>query len=206
MRWNQVSNRTVFTTCCIILKKRTEGGTGQVIMTTHSPVAVEALRASDLSVARYKDSITEVRQVPSDLDDVQGAMRAGPSSVLARAVIVCEGKTEMGVCRRMLQHWDMMRAKEIKPLHTTLGVSLSNGQGSTNAPQRARILQELGYPTLLVIDNDDRTSDKGVTAATVVGTQIVRWQNGHALEDEIVDALSPEGIVDFMELAAQIQR
>ncbi len=187
------------------LKKRTEGGVGQVIMTTHSPITVEALRASDLSVVRCKDGKTEVRQVPGDLDDVQGAMRAGPSAVLARAVIVCEGKTEMGVCRRMLQHWDAMRGQKDKAPHAALGVCLSDGQGSTQAPQRARILQELDYPTLLVIDNDNRASDQGVIKATGVGVQIVRWQAGHALEDEIVAALSPEGMVSFVELAAEIK-
>ncbi len=187
------------------LKKRTDGGVGQVIMTTHSPVTVEALRASDLSVVRSKDGMTVVRQVPGDLDHVQGVMRAGPSTVLARAVIVCEGKTEVGVARRMLQHWDTIRSEVGKAPHATLGICLSDGQGSTKAPQRARILQELDYPTLLVIDNDDRASEQGVADAKAVGTEVLRWQIGFALEDEIVAALNLDGLTDFIELAAQIK-
>lgn len=87
------------------LKNRTADGSGQVLMTTHAPVAVEALRAQDISVVRSKDGTTTVRQVPGYLDDVQGALRAGPSAVLASRVVVCEGKTEMGVVRSFLLHW-----------------------------------------------------------------------------------------------------
>ena len=131
-------------------------------MTTHSPMAVEALQARDISVVRSQDGTTTVRQVPGELDEIQGALRAGPSAVLASQVVVCEGKTEMGVVRRWLLHWDTQRIEQGKAPHAALGVCQSDGQGSTKAPVRARILQELGYPTLLVIDNDDHASDPGI--------------------------------------------
>jgi hypothetical protein len=94
------------------LEKRTVEGSGHVLMTTHSPMAVEALQASDISVVRSQAGITMVRQVPGELDEVQGALRAGPSAVLASRVVVCEGKTEMGVVRRWLLHWDAHRMGE----------------------------------------------------------------------------------------------
>ena len=97
----------------------------------------------------------------------------------------------MGVVRHFLRHWDEQRAAQGKPSHAALGACQSDGQGSTTAPVRARILQQLGYPTLLVIDNDDDSSEPGVADATACGAQIVRWQPGHALEDEIADTLSP---------------
>ena len=187
------------------LKKRTEGGDGQVLLTTHSPMAVEALQAADISVVRSDAGTTTVRQVPTELDEAQGTLRAGPSAVLARRVAVCEGKTEMGVTRRFLRHWDEQRAAQGKASHAALGACQSDGQGSTTAPVRARILQQLGYPTLLVIDNDDDSSEPGVADATACGAQIVRWQPGHALEDEIADTLSPAGLAALVGLAAEIK-
>jgi hypothetical protein len=187
------------------LKKRTAEGSGQVLMTTHSPMAVEALQAGDISVVRSQDGTTTVRQVPSELDEVQGALRAGPSAVLARRVVVCEGKTEMGVVRRWLLHWDTQRAEQGKAPHAALGVCQSDGQGGIVAPVRARILQELGYPTLLVIDNDDRGSDPGIAEAEAKGTEIIRWQVGHALEDEVAATLSPAGLAALVGLAAEIK-
>jgi putative ATP-dependent endonuclease of the OLD family len=187
------------------LKKRTGEGTGQVIMTTHSPMAVEALQARDISVVRSHAGTTTVRQVPDDLDEVQGALRAGPSAVLAGRVVVCEGKTEMGVVRSLLLHWDAQRIVQGKAPHAALGVCQSDGQGSTKAPLRARILQELGYPALLVIDNDDPASDPGTAQAEEKGAEVIRWQPGHALEEEIADALSPAGLAALIGLAADIK-
>ena len=187
------------------LKERAAEGRGQVLITTHSPMAVEALRASDISVVRSQAGTTIVRQVPGELDEVQGALRAGPSAVLARRVVVCEGKTEMGVIRRWLMHWDTQRVEQGKAPHAALGVCQSDGQGSTAAPVRARILQELGYPTLLVIDNDDRASDSGIAEAKAKGTEVVRWQIGHALEEEIAAALSLAGLAALVGLAADIK-
>jgi putative ATP-dependent endonuclease of OLD family len=187
------------------LKKRAAEGAGQVIMTTHSPMAVEALQARDISVVRSKDGTTTVRQVPGDLYDFQGTLRAGPSAVLASRVVVCEGKTEMGVVRSLLLHWDAQRTEQGKAPHAALGVCQSDGRGGTDAPVRARILQELGYPVLLVIDNDDPASDSGIAEAEAKGAEVVRWQPGHALEDEIAGALSPAGLAALIGLAAEIK-
>jgi len=111
----------------------------------------------------------------------------------------------MGVSRRFLRHWDEQRAAQGKASHATLGACQSDGQGSTNAPVRARILQQLGYPTLLLIDNDDKASDPGVAEATASGAQIVRWLPGHALEDEVAATLSPVGLAALVGLAAELK-
>jgi hypothetical protein len=187
------------------LRQRANEGAGQVIMTTHAPLAVEALKASDISVVRSQDGTTTVRQVPDDLEDVQGTLRSGPSTILARRVVVCEGKTEMGVVRSLLLHWDAQRVKQGKAPHAALGVCQSDGQGGTKAPVRTRILQELGYPALLMIDNDDPACDAIITAAEGKGAGVVRWQLGHALEDEIAAVLSPAGLAALVQLAAEIK-
>jgi putative ATP-dependent endonuclease of the OLD family len=187
------------------LKQRTKAGLGQVLLTTHSPMAVEAVEAADISVVRSDGGTTTIRQVPAELDKVQGTLRAGPSAVLARRVAVCEGKTEMGVVRRFLGHWDERRAALGKASHAALGACHSFGDGSINAPVRARILQELGYPTLLMIDNDDEASNPGVVAAAASGVQIVRWEPGHAIEDEIAATLSPAGLAALVDLAAEVK-
>jgi hypothetical protein len=187
------------------LKQRTDSGTGQVIVTTHSPLAVEALRAEDISVVRCEDGQTSVGAVPGALDTVQGTLRSAPSALLARRVVVCEGKTEMGVVRRFLQHWDLQRISRGKASHAALGVAQSDGQGSVSAPVRARVLRQLGYPALLIIDHDDTASVPGIAAATADGATIVRWESGNALEDEIAATLGPSGLADLVALAADIR-
>jgi len=188
------------------LKKRINADKGQVIVTTHSPLVVEVLQADDISVVRSSDDgLTTVQGVPGELDEVQGTLRQGPSAVLGSRVVVCEGKTEMGVARRFLQHWDADRTAQGKVPHAALGVCPTDGHGSTDAPRRAEVLAKLGYPVLLVIDNDDRASDPSVTAATAAGAEVVRWDTDHALEDEVAAALSLAGLTELVGLAAQIK-
>jgi putative ATP-dependent endonuclease of the OLD family len=187
------------------LKQRTENGAGQVIITTHSPLAVEALRAEDISVVRCEDGQTSVQAVPADLDNVRGTLRSAPSALLARRVVVCEGKTEMGVVRRFLQHWDLQRGMCGKASHAALGTAQSDGNGSSMAPARALVLRQLGYPVLLVIDHDDSSSDPGVAAAAAEGTEVTRWQPGNALEDEIAVSFSLAGLAGLVALAADIK-
>src|SRR5690606_28707346 len=73
------------------VKKATTSSRGQVIVTTHSPVVVQALQAADICVVRSLGGETTTQQVPDDIDEVQGAVRACPAAILSRRVIVCEG-------------------------------------------------------------------------------------------------------------------
>jgi putative ATP-dependent endonuclease of the OLD family len=188
------------------LKKRINADKGQVIVTTHSPLAVEVLQAEDISVVRSSgEGETTVLAVPAELDQVQGTLRQGPSAVLGSRIIVCEGKTEMGVARRFLQHWDADRSIQGKAPHAALGACQTDGHGSTDAPRRAEVLARLGYPVLLVIDNDDAASDPGVATAKAAGAGVVRWDADHALEDEVAAALTPDGLTELVGLAAEIK-
>ena len=188
------------------LKQRINADNGQVIVTTHSPLAVEVLRAEDISIVRSSgDGLTTVQAVPGELNEVQGTLRQGPSAVLGSRIVVCEGKTEMGVVRRFLQHWDADRTSAGSAPHAALGVCQTDGHGSTDAPRRAEVLARLGYPVLLIIDNDDRASDPGVTAAAAAGADVLRWNADHALEDEVVAALSETGLAELVGLAVEIK-
>ncbi|MFD6375265.1 ATP-dependent endonuclease [Micrococcus luteus] len=119
------------------LKKRTEGGNLQVIMTTHSPIAVKTLSAVDLVVVRADGTgVTTCQPVPEDLDNVQGTFRIAPEALLGRRVLVGEGATEVGFLRGLLRHWDAQRIAAEQPGAASLGVVLVNGGGGTGQAPR----------------------------------------------------------------------
>ncbi len=186
------------------LKKRTDQGASQVLVTTHSPVAVQALSANDISVVRSTAGVTTVDQVPSSLEQAQGTLRMGPAAVLSRRVVVTEGKTENGLCRQLFRHWDEERARTGEPSHAALGVAHIDGQGSTSAPVRAIVYQRLGYPTLLIVDNDVAEATALIAAARAAGVEVVQWSSGNAIEDEIV-VLDNEVLKEFVGLAVSIR-
>lgn len=188
------------------LKKRTEGGNLQVIMTTHSPIAVKTLSAVDLVVVRADGTgVTTCQPVPEGLDNVQGTFRIAPDALLGRRVLVGEGATEVGFLRGLLRHWDAQRIAAEQPGAASLGVVLVNGGGGTQSTKRAQHFQQLGYPACLLVDNDDRAIDKSVKQAMDSGVSVYRWGPGRAIEDEIIQTLGAKGLQALVDLAVEIR-
>ncbi|MCV7641346.1 AAA family ATPase, partial [Micrococcus luteus] len=184
------------------LKKRTKGGDLQVIMTTHSPVTVKALSAVDIVVVRSDEAgETTCRPVPGDLDNVQGTFRSAPDALLGRRVLVGEGATEVGFLRGLLRHWDTQRIAAEQPGAAALGVVLVNGGGGAQSTERAQHFQELGYPTCLLVDNDDPAINKSAEQAMDSGVIVHRWGADNAIEDEIIQTLDAHGLQALVDLA-----
>jgi len=187
------------------LKKRADEHQLQIVLTTHSPITVETLSAEDLAVVRTDGGITTCLAVPRDLDNVQGAFRSAPSALLGRRVIVGEGATETGFLRGLIRHWDEERLGSDDPLASAIGIVVVNGGGGPQPVQRARNFQSLAYPTLLLMDNDDRAVDADVAAAIADGVAVERWTFGRALEDEIVMTLGSAGLQALIDLAVELR-
>ena len=112
---------------------------GQAIATTHSPVAIVELLAKELRIVRSTDRVTNVLQVPEEL---QGLVRKAPEAFLAKRIVVCEGKTELGLWRSLRDYWQAEHADVPVEYFGTIGVY---GEGRTNAPRTALELASLGF-------------------------------------------------------------
>lgn len=184
------------------LKKRTESGAIQVIMTTHSPVAVKTLRAADLVVVHADgEGRTMCCPVSEELENVQGTVRHAPEALLGRRVLVGEGATEVGFLRGLLHHWDAEQMEAAGGTATTIGTVLVNGAGGTQPTQRAQNFWQLGYPTCMLVDNDDRAIDESVAEAKMAGVGVQRWGTDNSLEDEVIATLSAEGLQALVDAA-----
>lgn len=189
------------------LRSRAQSADLQVLLTTHSPTVVETLNTSELFVVRSESGTTKVTPVPpelsgSDLDTTQGVIRSRPSALLARRIIVGEGATETGLLRHLLGVWDRERKDPDVMTAVTAGVTVTNGEGDSQAPARAAALARLGYPTLLLLDGDVTSNAPAVEAAKAAGVEVVQWPTGQALEDVIVDALPTDALQELVELAS----
>jgi len=79
-----------------ILRGRIGSGSGQIIMTSHSPATLEELGAEPLHVVRSNQFTTSLTRVGAA---AQGTVRAIPEAFLSPRAIVCEGPTEVGLLR-----------------------------------------------------------------------------------------------------------
>lgn len=172
---------------------RPEGGRGQIIMTTHSPIVIQELDASCLRIVRSIDGETKLIHAAASL---QGVVRAASEALLGQKVIICEGKTEVGMCRAFDSFWTRTQGKEA---FAYLGVVPVEGDGA-NAPQRAVDIRKLGYSVCFFGDSDRELSPNSA-AMQANGIHVLTWADRLSVEERIVRDLSWEGVIEIVALA-----
>ncbi|WP_425308933.1 ATP-binding protein [Ammonicoccus fulvus] len=188
------------------LRQRTDANRLQIILTTHSPVVVKALSATDIQVVHADGTgSTTCRPVPVDLENVQGTLRSAPEALLGRRIIVGEGATEVGFMRTLLRQWDEQRLQEHLNSTAAVGVVLVNGGGGAQSLQRAKNFHMLGYSTCALLDNDDTGIAASAAAAEVGGIALHRWSQGFDIEHEIIHTLSMDGVQALVDLAVEFR-
>ena len=167
---------------------------GQVFLTTHSAVTVVELSAGDLAIARPASTEVTLRTPSEELQDV---VRKAPEAFLARSIIVCEGKTEVGLLRTMKAAWQS-RHDDVPIEHH--GVTLIDGGGSC-APRVATELAKLGYRTLLFRDSDRALSTQESRDAARAAVKVVEWEGSSATEERVLADVSLKGVQRILDLA-----
>lgn len=155
----------------------------QVFMTTHSPVTLRELSDDQLFVVRQRAGIHTVTCAGSEVG-IQGTLRKSAEAFLAKAVIVCEGASEVGFARGMDQWWVHCGATSF----LARGGSYVDSGGGTpdQCFTRGKAFLKLGYRVLVFVDADKPITTVGLVESFVAaGGQYITWRPGLALEDEL---------------------
>ncbi len=182
-----------------LTQKMTEKNYGQIFMTTHSPATLEELGAEPIYCVHYdgKNKKTSIKKVDKN---IQGTIRRIPEAFLSPKVIVCEGPTEVGLLRAFEKH--QINTNDDKysfPYNKTITV---NGEGSSDAPQKAYDLALHNYKTCLFIDSDDIEKWKVQENELLSkGVHVVRWQNGNNTEMQLFSDVSRENMLNLIKIA-----
>lgn len=157
---------------------RDDPAIGQVLLTSHSPVAIEELEAGELSVVRRGGQGVVVQQVGRDL---QATVRGAAEALLSMNVVVCEGKTELGLCRA----WDkaVWQAGGSPALAQARTFAI-DGRGHS-AAQRAFDLAGLSYRVVLFRDGDVVLEAAKRNELLAAGVTIIEWADGLNTEARI---------------------
>jgi predicted ATPase len=184
-----------------ILGAKDKNQTGQVFMTTHSPIVLRELSAGQLRIIR-ETKVTDPTQ-PSHIiysvgagEAEQSTLRACAEAFLTPSVIVCEGKTEIGLVRGL----DLFQVENGKLSMTAHGVYYADGGGS-QAIGRALVFSQLGYRTILFRDGDQPITPEQVEILKNAKIEIVEWTAGHATEDVLFASIPSEQIQQLLILA-----
>ena len=167
----------------------------QVLLVSHSPVAVAELGVDGLGLVR-RDSEGNMSILHAD-SSLQGVIRAMPEAILSRRVVVCEGQTEYGIARGLVHYWDQLAES---PLAAT-GTVIVAGNGS-QAPERAMALRDLGYECVYWADSDVEVTPslKDLEAA---GVDTETWGQGKNTEQRIMADVSESLLEVLWDIAAE---
>jgi len=165
-------------------------GDEQIIMATHSPIVVEQLDARNINVVRNDEGVVTTKAVPGEL---QSVVRKCSEALLARKILVCEGKTEPGIMMAMDTYWSMLGEAPF----STCGVALVPGGGRTHAPTQALRLSMLGYDVAYFGDSDEpmEPAEEQLVAA---GVAVFVWGDETATEDRCFIDLPWIGVLDVL--------
>jgi putative ATP-dependent endonuclease of the OLD family len=167
---------------------------GQVIMTSHSPVAVKELSVPQPRITRSTEGVTVIH---SPAENLTTAVARDPESILARKVLICEGKTEVGFCRALDDSWATKHDGE--PLAYN-GVVPVDGNGRTQAPGVALKFKKLDYEVAYFGDADKPLKPDENTLREA-GVVVVIWNDNLCIEERLAHDLPWDALEKMVELA-----
>jgi len=124
---------------------------GQVLMTTHSDIALGETGGAGLYVVNMsRPGRQTILLSPGMPDPINALLRHTPRAMFARRILVTEGMTEVGMMTGIREKWPPRHKN--KPIEQ-LGAAITDGNGN-QACALALALAKLGYPTALFRDSD----------------------------------------------------
>ncbi len=160
------------------LKKKEDG---QIILTTHSPTVLKELDWKQLFVVREFEGTVTVKQIEKDMRSV---IRAVPEAFLAKRVLFCEGKTEIGLLRACDEYW----TSQGLPSLWSLGIELVDGGGDTML-KRATAFLNLGYDACCFMDSDKLSElQSNMSKFQRKGGKIIHWADTVSTDQVVIDA------------------
>lgn len=177
---------------------------GQLIMTTHSISAVCECNVSELCVANSiagEFLVHRLNEMPEVISDVQGIIRGEPNAFLSKRIIVCEGKTEIGLLRSLDQRFYEKTGRRF----AHFGVSTALGGGGNKFFKLARLLKECGYECCVLMDSDIAAEEDEKKEAEAMGIPVFSWEVGNAIEEQIFQDASVKCAEELIAYAVEIK-
>ena len=182
--------------------RATHENSGQVIFTTHSPVAVTECTIKELVIINYKFGTTSAHTLFSEDEDnnnnFQAEIRRNAEAFLSKRIIVCEGKTEIGFVRAFDKF--LYTTKNHRMAHK--GISTADG-GGENIFKCADVLLKCGYDICLLMDSDLSHEEDNKQALRTNGTSVFDWDSPNALEEQVFFDIPTETASKLLNLAKE---
>lgn len=173
---------------------------GQILMTTHSPIAVAECTINELMVVHSVGGTTTALFLKGDDPKaniaIQKEVRRNAEAFLSKRLIVCEGKTEIGFVRAFDEHIASTEGFRM----ACNGVGTADGGGSSTF-KCADALHNCGYDVCILMDSDKNSEDADKQRMRSIGVPVFDWNKPNAFEEQCFSELPMPGIQDALRLA-----
>ncbi len=173
---------------------------GQIFITTHSREIITELGSAPLHFLirnKANDSVI-VKPFNEGGVDLQKTVRACPEAFFSKKVIVCEGATEVGICRAI----DKWRLEECLPQMAVKDCAYIDGTGSTLA-SRVHEINQSGLKTALFCDSDLPEINKQKAGWSGDGVIIFDCDELLCLEQQIFKDMPWLGVIELLQYVNQ---
>lgn len=167
---------------------------GQIFITTHSRDVLVELETKNLFLMR-KNALKLVEFENS----LQGCLRKNPESFFAQKLIVCEGATEIGICRSLNSY-------KISKGHANIayrGVRFADGTGSEMISYFEGFTKA-GFETCLFCDSDDKAINLKKVDLLRHGSKIIDWENLEHFEAGVIKDLPFQVVSNILDMVVAI--
>lgn len=174
--------------------------TGQILMTTHSDVALgEAGAESVRVVTTARPGRAASVSKPSSPELLKPLLRYMPRALFGRRILVTEGNTELGLLLGVREHWPLRHGG--LPIEQ-LGSAIAEGNGA-QAPAIALAVAALGYTVAVYRDSDAAMKTDEAAALAAAGIPVFEYGNGLNTEQAIIYAASDEMVQALLEFSRE---
>lgn len=178
-----------------IAKTLKESNKGQIFITTHSRDVLVELEADNLF--KMKKNASKLNSFDKSL---QGALRSNPEAFFSEKIIVCEGPTEIGICRGL----NNFRIKNQLKNASYMGVRFANGNGSSQFDYAKSFLNS-GYSVSIFCDSDEAGANGKKAELIQMGIKIIDCDEGNSIEKQLFTDLPFNGIKELVEYRIKMQ-
>ncbi len=199
------------------LGAKSDNANTQVFITTHSPIVLRELKAGQLAIVRagvqpasQQHQVIDGEVAPQNVvlntvvslpgtQEEQKLLRTNAEAFLAPSVIVCEGKTEMGLMRGLDFNYTERGYRGL----IAHGCFWADGAGDPSLFDRARVFAYLGYRVAILMDSDVPSERDTLADMHANGVSIFRWPQNHSTESALFSSVPIDSIQALLSIACE---
>lgn len=174
-----------------------EGSSGsQVFTTTHSPVVISEAHCNELYIVRSANGDISIQPIE---EDVYRVVQHASEALLARKLLLCEGKTELGMSIALDLAW--ANQSNGQPFGCLGVVPVLHPEGGGGAmPSLAEKLAILGYD-VIYWGEVDRPISPSPSEMETAGVKVVVWADQCSTEERVCNDLPWDCLQEFVDIA-----